>query len=100
MELTPEGIERAYEKDQLTDPQYDVLLETIEQLYEDDVERYGQLQKVLFLDGIRGFTLDQPVINDKTADNSDTRVAFFYNQRYVSAEKLKESPQKTSELEE
>lgn len=100
VELTPEGVERAYENDKLTDSQYDELSETVEQLYEDDSERYGQQQKVLFLDGGRGFTLEQPVINDKTADDSDTRVAFVYNQRYVRSEKLKRSPQKTSELEE
>lgn len=100
VELTPEGTERAYEKGKLTDSQRDVLSGTVQQLYEDDSERYGHQQKVLFLDGEHGFTLDQPVINNKTADDSDTRVAFVYNQRYVSAEKLGESPEKTSELEE
>lgn len=100
VELTPDGVERAHEEDELTDSQRVVLAETVQRLDENDSERYGQRQKVLFLDGERGFTLEHPVDNDKTAKESDTRVAFVYDRRYVSAEKLKQSPEKTSELEE
>jgi len=99
VELTPDGIEQAHENGELTASQYNELRETVGRLRKDESERYGQLQKVVFLDGERGFTLKQPVRNDKTANDSDSRVAFVYNQRYVSAEKLKASPEKTSALE-
>ncbi len=99
IELTPESVDLAHENEELTHSQYNELRETVERLCEDDSERYGQLQKVLFLDGARGFSLEQPVSNDKTANDSDSRVAFVYNQRYVSAERLKTSPEKTSALE-
>lgn len=99
VELTAEGIERAHDEGELSEAQYSELLETVEQLARDNSERYGQQQKVVFLDGEHGFTLDQAVENNKTAKESDTRVAFVYNQRYVSAEKLKDV-RKTTELEE
>jgi hypothetical protein len=54
---------------------------------------------VVFLDEASGFELESPVENDKTAKDSETRVAFVYGQRYVSAEKAKTSPEKTTELE-
>jgi hypothetical protein len=54
---------------------------------------------MVFLDEAIGFELEKPVKNDKTVKNSETRVAFVYGQRYVSAEKLKASPEKTTELE-
>lgn len=99
VELTEAGVEEAYERGDLTAQQRDELSETVEQLAADESERYGQREKVVFLDSEDGFTLDAPVENDKTAEDSDTRVAFVYGQRYVSAEKLRESPEKTSELE-
>lgn len=100
VELTLDGIEHAYENGELTVSQRNELQETVEHLRKDNSERYGQQQKVVFLNGDDGFSLNQPVSNDKTANDSDSRVAFVYNQRYVSAEKLKQSPSKTSELEE
>lgn len=99
VELTADSVEQAYHEGELSKGQYSELLETVEQLERNDSERHGQQQKVVFLDGERGFTLDQAVENDKTAKDSDTRVAFVYNQRYVSAEKLKDAG-KTTELEE
>lgn len=53
---------------------------------DNESERAGRQEKVIFLDEARGFSLDGPVKNDKTANDSDTRVAFVYGQRYVSAE--------------
>lgn len=99
VELTAEGIAEAFEREDLSESQYEKLLNVVEELEKDNSERYGQTQKVLFLDEASGITLNAPVTNDKTADSSDTRVAFVYDRRYVSAEKLKQSPEKTSELE-
>jgi hypothetical protein len=99
IDLTEEGVEDAYERGDLTTSQRDELDSVVAQLANDESERYGQREKVVFLDEDRGFELDEPVENDKTAEDSDTRVAFVYGQRYVSAESLRESPEKTSELE-
>lgn len=99
VELTADGVEAAHDRGDLTTSECDELLDIVAQLADDDSERYGREEKVLFLDGAAGFSLDQPVTNDKTANDSDTRVAFVYGQRYVSAEKLRQSPEKTSELE-
>jgi hypothetical protein len=75
------------------------LKEALEAFENEDAERYGKEQKVLFLDEARGFELENPVDNDKTATDSEARIAFVYGQRYVSAENLRASPAKTMELE-
>lgn len=65
---------------------------------EEESERYGETQKVIFLQ--EGIELDGAVKNDKTASDSDRRVAFVQGHRYVSFSKLQESPEYTTELEE
>jgi hypothetical protein len=65
----------------------------------DDAERLGHEQKVVFLDSDAGITLSNPIENDKTAKDSDQRVAFVQNQRYVSLSDLQVDPKYTSELE-
>jgi hypothetical protein len=99
VELTAEGVQQAYERGDLTESQQSELEDAVKTLDEEDAERYGKEQKVIFLDETSGFELDQPVENDKTAKDSETQVAFVYGQRYVSSEKLKRSPEKTTELE-
>lgn len=99
VELTADGVEDAYERGELSEAERDELLETVERLAANDSERHESEQKVLFLDQTSGFTLEEPIRNDKTANDSDTRVAFVYDRRYVSAEKLRGSPESTSELE-
>jgi hypothetical protein len=99
VKLTTEGVEKAYERGDLTESQRSELQQAVDAFEEGDAERYGKEQKVVFLDKASGFELEKPVENDKTAKDSETRVAFVYGQRYVSAEKLRASPEKTTELE-
>jgi len=96
IELTSEGVETA---DSLTSSQREQLLDAVDRLEEAESDRHGMEQKVLFLDGERGFELDDVVRNDKTADGSDRTVAFVQGHRYVSASLLRDGPEWTSELE-
>lgn len=95
IELTEESV-RNY--DGISTSQREHLLETVKQLREEESERYGETQKVIFLQ--EGIELDGAVKNDKTASDSDRRVAFVQGHRYVSFSKLQESPEYTTELEE
>lgn len=97
--LTIDGVERAHEDGQLTDDQHKTLREAVKKMDNNGSERYGTDSKVLFIDESDGFSLDDRVENDKTANDSDTRVAFVYGQRYVSADDLRESPDYTTDLE-
>ena len=99
VELTAEGVWEASERGDLTEPQRSELNEAVEAFKREDAERHGKEQKVVLLDEASSFELEKPVGNDKTAKDSETRVAFVYGQRYVSAEKLRASPAKTTELE-
>jgi hypothetical protein len=56
------------------------------------------IPKEVLLDEASGFEREKPVENDRTATDSETRVAFVYGQRYVSAERLRASPDVTTEL--
>jgi hypothetical protein len=95
IELTQESV-RSH--DGVSASQREHLLETVKQLREEESERYGETQKVIFLQ--EGIELDGAVKNDKTASDSDRRVAFVQGHRYVSFSKLQESPEYTTELEE
>lgn len=97
--LTPDGVERAHEDEELTDEQRKTLFEAVDRMDSDGSERYGTDSKVLFLDENEGFSLERRVENDKTANDLDTWVAFVYGQRYVSADDLRESPEYTTDLE-
>lgn len=95
IELTQESVQ---DHSELTRSQREQLLEAVNQLDEEDSERYGETEKVIFLrDGIE---LDRPVENDKTASDSDRTVAFVQGHRYVSYSKLRENLTYTTELEE
>jgi hypothetical protein len=99
VELTAEGVQHAYERGDLTEDQKSELEQAVKTLENEDAERHGKEQKLVFLDEASGYELDQPVENDKTAKDSETRVAFVYGQRYVSAEKLQAALGETTELE-
>ena len=62
-------------------------------------DRLDRELKVLLLKREPDLELDRPVINDKTASDSDRKVAFIRNQRYASLSDLCKSPEYTSELE-
>jgi hypothetical protein len=62
-------------------------------------DRLDRELKVLLLKREPDLELDRPVINDKTASDSDRKVAFVRNQRYASLSDLCKSPEYTSELE-
>ncbi|WP_435362308.1 hypothetical protein [Haloarchaeobius sp. DFWS5] len=94
--LTVDAVEGA---DELSESQRSSLRTAVEQMEQDDHERIGREEKVLFLDEEQGFTLDEAVTNDKTADDSDRRIAFVFGHRYVSKSKLQDNPSRTSELE-
>jgi hypothetical protein len=98
VELTAEGVQQAYERGDLTEIQRSELEDAVEAFDEEDAERYGKEQKVIFLDEASGFELEQPVENDKTAKDSETRVAFVYGQRYESAESFIGEDDGTGEL--
>ena len=70
---------------------------TVEEMHENSAERYGEEQQVAFL-GER-IKLERVVENDKTASDSDRRVAFVQGHRYVSLSALEEEPEYTSRLE-
>lgn len=74
------------------------LRETVKRLRKADSQRYGETQKVIFLQD--DAELDHQVTNDKTASDSDRTVAFVQGHRYVSFSELEEGPQYTTELEE
>lgn len=82
----------------LSQSQREQLLKAVEQMRADGLERYGETQKAIFLQD--GITLEHPIENDKTAEDSDRTVPFVYGHRYVSFSKLRENPKKTTELEE
>jgi hypothetical protein len=92
--LTEDGVDAAEE---LTDSQRSELRDVVEQLDASDSERHGQTQKVLFLGEEK--QLEGPISNDKTAEDSDQRVAFVYGHRYVSLTDLLEEPSTTTGLE-
>ncbi|NKE37470.1 hypothetical protein GWG54_16975 [Natronococcus sp. JC468] len=96
IELTEDALEEAT---QISPAQRRRLEDGIATLRDQNADRYGSEQKVLFLDLERGFTLEQPVQNDKTASESDRTVAFVQGHRYVSASALRDNPTTTSTLE-
>ncbi|WP_158855030.1 hypothetical protein [Halorhabdus sp. CUG00001] len=94
IELTEETVRN---RANLTQSQREQLLDAVTQFRKEESERYGETEKVIFLqDGIK---LDHPVKNDKTASDSDRTVAFVQGHRYVSFSKLRGNPDYTSELE-
>lgn len=94
IELIEESIRKHSD---LSQSQRNILLEAVKQMNSDGLERYGETQKVIFLQD--GIGLDHPVVNDKTASDSDRTVAFVQGHRYVSYSKLREGPEYTSVLE-
>lgn len=97
VELTREGVEKV---ESLSSEQRNELLRAVDELRAENSDRYGNDQKVVFLDGEEGITLEQSVENDKTAEGSDRTVAFVQGHRYVSASALRKGPATTSALEE
>jgi len=73
------------------------LLDAVERMRNDGSERYGDTQKVLFLEP--DLELDRAVRNDKTASDSNRTVAFVQGHRYVSLSTLRDGPQYTTILE-
>jgi len=94
IELIEEAVQN---QPNLAGSQRQELLSAVEQLHIEGSERYGETQKVIFLDD--GIELDRPVENDKTASDSDRTVAFVQGHRYVSFSKLQDNPEYTTELE-
>lgn len=97
VELTEDAVTNA---ESLTPRRKDELVAAVQQLRDADADRYGSEQKVIFLDAESGFSLQSPIQNDKTANESDRGVAFVQGHRYVSATALREESAKTSILEE
>ena len=95
IELTEEAIRNRAD---LSQSQREKLLDTVATLRNMGSERYGETEKVIFLQ--EGIELDRPVENDKTASDSDRTVAFVQGHRYVSFSKLQQNPEYTTELEE
>lgn len=95
IELTEEAIRNRAD---LSQSQREKLLDTVATLRNMGSERYGETEKVIFLQ--EGIELDRPVENDKTASDSDRTVAFVQGHRYVSFSKLQQNPKYTTELEE
>jgi len=60
-------------------------------------QQSGEVQQVVFLEP--GVELDAPVENDKTACDSDQRVAFVRGHRYISFSELEAQPESTTALE-
>jgi hypothetical protein len=83
---------------ELSDQQEQSLLAAVGKMRENESARYGDTQKVLFLEP--DLELDRAVQNDKTASDSNRTVAFVQGHRYVSLSTLRESPRHTTELEE
>ena len=83
---------------ELSDHQEQSLLESVGKMRENESERYGETQKVLFLEP--DLELDRAVQNDKTASDSNRTVAFVQGHRYVSLSTLRAGPRHTTELEE
>lgn len=95
IELTEEAIQNRAD---ISQSQREQLLDTVATLRNMGSERYGETEKVIFLQ--EGIELERPVENDKTASDSDRTVAFVQGHRYVSLSKLQENPEYTTELEE
>jgi hypothetical protein len=93
VKLTPQGIRRK----NLSKTKSKRLLAAIRFMYENDSDRFDEVQKVMFLED--GFQLNSPVKNDKTASDSNRTVAFVRGHRYVSFSKLRGNPEYTTELE-
>lgn len=93
VELTLPGLRKL----NLSEDKFERLHKAIQVLYESDSERFGEAQKVIFLK--KGFELDRPITNDKTASDSERTVAFVQGHRYVSFSKLQDKPEYTTELE-
>lgn len=91
--LTTDGVKQA----DLTDEQREYLMTTVEEMRKNGSERYGEEQQVAFLS--EGIELEEVIENDKTASDSDRRVAFVQGHRYVSLSALEEEPEYTSMLE-
>ncbi|WP_245545398.1 hypothetical protein [Halomicrobium katesii] len=91
-----EGTIRDHPK--LSRSQEQSLLQAVEKMRENESERYGDTQKVLFLKP--DLNLERPVQNDKTASDSNRTVAFVQGHRYVSLSTLRDNPSYTTELEE
>ncbi|EMA41424.1 hypothetical protein [Halococcus hamelinensis] len=91
--LTEDGVEQA----DLTDEQRERLIAAVEEMRENGAERYGEEQQVAFLG--EGIELERVVENNKTASDSDRRVAFVQGHRYVSLSALEDEPEYTSILE-
>jgi hypothetical protein len=76
------------------------LIEIVSVLQNEENERYEQEAKIIFLtshDDPETLKLTHDIDNDLTSDSGRT-VAFVQGQRYVSLEKLKKNPTKTSQL--
>ena len=94
IELTEETVRNHPE---LSHSQREQLLDAVRQFRKEESERYGETEKVIFLQD--GIELDRPVKNNKTASDSDRTVAFVQGHRYVSFSKLQDGPEHTTELE-
>lgn len=94
IELTEEAVQ---DRKDLSKTQREKLLDTVQKLRDTGSERYGETEKIIFLQD--GIELNQRAENDKTASDSDRTVAFVQGHRYVSFSKLQENPKYTTELE-
>lgn len=94
IELTVEAVN---ENSQLSKSQRESLISAVEDMDAVNHDRHGDTRKVIFLTD--GLELDEPVINDKTASDSDRTVAFVQGHRYVSLSDLRSGPNFTTELE-
>lgn len=95
IELTEAAVR---DRTDISQSQREQLLDTISTLQKRGSERYGETEKIIFLQD--GIELDRAVKNDKTASDSDRTVAFVQGHRYASLSKLQANPEYTTELEE
>lgn len=94
IELTEDTVR---EHTDLSQSQREQLLSAVEHMHKVGSERYGDTEKVIFLQD--GIELEHPIQNDKTASDSDRTIAFVRGHRYVSFSELRENPEYTTELE-
>jgi len=94
IELTKDAVNT---DDRLTSTQREELLNVVDQMKQENAERYEAEEQVLFLG--EPIELSRPITNDKTASDSDRTVAFVQGHRYASLSRLKDEPEWTTQLE-
>lgn len=93
IELTEKSVG---DNSELSEREQEKLLDAVLDMKSVSSDRYEDTEKVIFLK--ESFELDNPVINDKTASDSDRTVAFVQGHRYVSLSDLRDGPEYTNRV--